>query len=88
LTKLAARYGSSPGHFIRVFRRQTGETPAKYYSRQQIRRACMLLTDSKLRIKEIAAKVGFDDPYHFSRVFRQVVGSSPRGWRGGAWGRL
>ncbi len=86
LPAIAARFGASPGHFLRLFRRQTGETPARYYSRQQIRRACALLADSRLRIKEVAAQVGFADPYHFSRVFRQVVGASPRAWRAALFG--
>jgi AraC-like DNA-binding protein len=29
-------------------------------------------------IKEVAARVGFDDPYHFSRAFKAVHGVAPR----------
>ncbi|MBI5380774.1 MAG: AraC family transcriptional regulator [Opitutae bacterium] len=81
LAALAKRFGASPAHFLRVFRRQTGETPLRYYRRMQIRRACQLLADSRLRIKEVAARVGFADPYHFSRLFLQIAGASPRAWR-------
>jgi transcriptional regulator GlxA family with amidase domain len=86
LPAIAARFGASTGHFLRLFRRQTGETPARFYSRQQIRRACALLADSPLRIKEVAAQVGFADQYHFSRVFRHITGMPPRAWRAATCG--
>lgn len=84
LRKVAAEFGTSPGYFHRLFRQQTGATPAKYYRQQQIRRACSLLTDSRLRIKEVSALVGIPDPYHFSRLFRQHTGVAPKAWRSAA----
>jgi AraC-like DNA-binding protein len=28
-------------------------------------------------VKQVAAELGFDDPYHFSRSFKSVFGLSP-----------
>jgi len=39
--------------------------------------ACQLLTQRELIIKEIADKIGYDDPYYFSRIFKKVTGKSP-----------
>lgn len=40
-----------------------------------------LLHNSDLRINEVAAAVGFADPYYFSRIFRRETGLSPREFR-------
>jgi AraC-like DNA-binding protein len=36
---------------------------------------------TRLSIKEIAAEVGFDDPFYFSVQFRKRLGKSPRAFR-------
>jgi AraC-like DNA-binding protein len=33
------------------------------------------------RIKEVAAKLGYDDPYYFSRLFQKTLGCSPLAYR-------
>lgn len=40
-----------------------------------------LLEQSEYRIEEIALRVGYTDPSHFSRAFRRWTGSSPRQYR-------
>jgi AraC-like DNA-binding protein len=39
------------------------------------------LRDSDRAVAEIAAEVGFADPFHFSRAFKRVMGVAPRGYR-------
>lgn len=78
---LAAVAGLSPSHFTRLFRRRTGYTPMTYLRRRRIDAARALLADVDLSIKEIAARCGFDDPYHFSKVFHQIDGLSPSVYR-------
>jgi AraC-like DNA-binding protein len=36
---------------------------------------------TELRINEIAAKIGIDDPYYFSRFFKRRIGVSPHEYR-------
>jgi AraC-type DNA-binding domain-containing proteins len=36
-----------------------------------------ILTQRELIIKEIADKIGYEDPYYFSRIFKKVTGKSP-----------
>jgi len=78
---LARATGLSVSHFNREFREWTGYSPLEYQRRQRVARARELLADVTLSVKEVAALVGFDDPYHFSRVFRQVDGLSPSQYR-------
>jgi AraC-like DNA-binding protein len=74
---LAAATGLSVSQTARLFREQTGHSPMRYLRRARIDRARRLLGDVDLSIKEIAARCGFDDPYHFSRVFHEVDGLPP-----------
>ncbi|MGH7144191.1 MAG: AraC family transcriptional regulator [Planctomycetota bacterium] len=69
-------------HFLRRFKQVTGFTPMAYLENYRIGRAQeLMLAQPDLRLKEIAARVGFADPAYFSRVFRKRVGSAPRAYR-------
>lgn len=79
--EMAKLAGLSVSHFTRLFREWTGFPPVEYQRRQRVAHARELLADPTLAVKEVAARIGFDDPYHFSRVFRQVDGLSPLHYR-------
>ncbi|MCX6945312.1 MAG: helix-turn-helix domain-containing protein [Opitutales bacterium] len=40
-----------------------------------------MLADSRLAVKEVAARTGFRDTSHFSKVFRRVDGLAPAHYR-------
>jgi YesN/AraC family two-component response regulator len=52
----------------------------------KVQHACGLLDTSDLRIEEIAALIGYEDPFYFSRLFRRIMAKSPRDYRGAAKG--
>ena len=52
-----------------------------YLIQLKMQRACQLLDLSDLRVKEVAAKIGYDDPYYFSRLFSKVMGLCPQTYR-------
>lgn len=66
----ARRVNLSPSRFAHLFRHHTGRTPARYLRELRLERARTLVEDSMLSIKEIMAKVGFNDPSHFARDFQ------------------
>lgn len=78
---LARIAGISPSHFNRLCREWTGYSPLDYLRRQRIATARRLLANVDLSIKEVAARSGFKDPYHFSKAFRQIDGLSPTQFR-------
>lgn len=78
---LAGMAGVSQGHFQRAFKRLFGESPHQYQVRQRLQVACMLLSTSRDTCKEIAARVGYEDPVLFSRLFRKRFAESPAVWR-------
>jgi AraC-like DNA-binding protein len=46
-------------------------------------RACQLLSQHQMRIKQIARETGFATPSAFSRAFHSWTGQSPRAFRNG-----
>ena len=81
LTDMAIYTGLSVPHFSRIFKNQTGYSPMDYFIHLKVQKASSLLLLSKMTVREIAATVGYDDPYYFSRLFKKVVGSSPNAVR-------
>lgn len=81
----AARLGQvadlSVSRMNTVFRQETGYSPLEYVRRERVAKARRLLADPELSVKEIAARTGFEDSFHFSRVFRQIDGLSPTHYR-------
>jgi AraC-like DNA-binding protein len=73
--------GVSPSRFTTICAEVTGYSPLQYLRHTRVEAARRLLGDLTLSIKEVAARTGFDDSYHFSRVFRQVDGLSPSEYR-------
>ena len=64
-----------------MFHEQTGTSPSRYLNDLRMRQAKKLLMDTSLTVREIAARVGYPDPFHFSRNFRNTVGCSPARFR-------
>jgi AraC-like DNA-binding protein len=78
---LAREASLSPAYFGELFKSQTGCSPRDYLHLLRIHRACQLLAASTLSIKEIATRVGYRDPFHFSRQFKAFQGLAPSDYR-------
>jgi AraC family transcriptional regulator len=87
LEDLAHVAGVSRFHFARQFRARTGESPMGYLLRTRVDRAKMLLRDSRTRVIDISAELGFADQSHFARTFRRLVGMPPSAYARAASGR-
>ena len=68
-------------HLTRLFNQYGEYTPHDYILRLKINKACVLLVSSEEPIKEIALRVGYEDPYHFSRNFKKIMKTSPKIFR-------
>lgn len=71
----------STGHFSRAFKASTGETPHAYIVRQRIRRAQILMLETREPLSQIACACGFTDQAHLARLFRAVLDATPAAWR-------
>lgn len=80
-TELARRLGVSREHLTRKFREYMATSPHDYIRRQKLLRACHLLKDTALSKKEIAARLGYREPAHFTRTFKRVLHMTPTRFR-------
>ncbi len=79
--KLIARAGLSERTFFRRWNEIFGISPRAYILERRISDSCRMLLETDKKIFQIAAEVGFDDPYYFSRVFKQKTSYSPLEYR-------
>lgn len=83
LARLAETVGMSEFHFSRLFKKATGLSPSRYFIRQRIDRARLLLQETDTSIIEIGMSVGYSSPSHFAQVFRRETGVPPSHYRRG-----
>jgi len=80
--RLAAQLRLSPSHFGHLFKKETGQGFRTFLREVRMTRAENMLQDPTLRVKEIAAAVGYVDVSHFSRDFSRRYGHPPSQSRG------
>jgi AraC-like DNA-binding protein len=81
VSKLAAVASISSSHFFAMFKRLTGRAPIEFFIGLRMRRACDLLDETSLSVKEVAASLGYDDQFYFSRVFKLATQIPPTQYR-------
>jgi transcriptional regulator GlxA family with amidase domain len=81
VSTLAAQASVSPSHYFALFKRQTGTAPIDFFIRLRMNHARELLDSTASSVKEIAAAMGYDDPFYFSRVFKSVHQVAPAEYR-------
>ena len=78
---LAERVAMSPRNFARLFRAETGMTPAKFVELARIETARCKLEQSELVLEGIAEAAGFASAEQMQRSFRRVLKVGPRDYR-------
>lgn len=78
LSEIAEAAGLEESSVCRLFRRYQDTSPYQYLLRRKMNLAAALLVEGGGLVKEVAQRVGFADPYHFSRCFKAVHGVAPR----------
>jgi transcriptional regulator GlxA family with amidase domain len=78
---LAARARMSPRTFARVFRRETGTTPAAYVEDVRLETARRLFETTDLTVAAVAARLGMRHVETLHRAFRRQVGTTPDRYR-------
>jgi transcriptional regulator GlxA family with amidase domain len=64
-----------------MFTSQLGASFSDHLRTLRMGIATSLLLHSALPVREIAQRVGYAYPWHFTRAFRQATGLSPREFR-------
>lgn len=81
LTEIAAYLNITPSHLSTCFKQEAGISFVEFINRTRIGHACDLLAATDLTVKEIAYRVGYDNPNYFSRLFKKLVGNTVRDYR-------
>jgi AraC family transcriptional regulator len=81
LRSISRAAGLSEFHFARLFKAATGDTPFQFVTRTRMERAKQVLRKTRLPIFEMAERVGYQKPSHFSARFRAVSGCGPDAYR-------
>jgi signal transduction histidine kinase/ligand-binding sensor domain-containing protein/DNA-binding response OmpR family regulator len=74
---LVREMGMSQSAFYRQLKAITGQSVIEFIRDVRMKRAAQLLTDSSLRVSEIAEQVGIDDLKYFRKTFQSVYTISP-----------
>ena len=75
--ELSRRFGLSPARVDCVFKAEFGLTPTQFLHAGRVTKACSLLLEEGLSVKETASALGFSDESHFSKVFKKYMGMPP-----------
>ena len=81
LESIADSIALSPHYFSRLFSSQVGKTFIDYLTDLRMAKACQLLREGRLSIKEVSSAVGYTDPNYFSRIFKKIIGQTPTEYR-------
>lgn len=81
LSKVVGEIGLSETALRRRFKAATGQTMQEWVLDRRISAARVLLADSDLPLKAIAAQLGYANEYFFSRQFKGLTGIAPGAFR-------
>jgi len=79
--KMAHHAGLSNSHFRACFKKEHGESVGKFLLRSRIRKACELLRETRLPIKQISRETGYASVIPFHQAFQKQTGKTPARYR-------
>ena len=71
----------SPNYLRSLFKESMGQTILEYVTDYRLIKACELLRDKTLRVKEVGRMVGYDNESYFGTVFAKKYGVTPNEYR-------
>lgn len=81
LDEISKNIHLNPIYFCKIFKEETGDSLINYLIGIRLCKARELLSKGDFTVKEVAAMVGYSDPYYFSKLFKRYYGCSPTKYR-------
>lgn len=85
LEAVSAEVGYAPHHFHRLFKRETGLTPAAYLRSLRAKRAATAL-DENGSVTDAIYEAGYSGPSRFYAAAKSNLGMTPSAWKNGGAG--
>jgi AraC-like DNA-binding protein len=86
LTDIAKYVFLSPSYFTRAFKEEIGVSPINYLLTVRVKRAKELLSETSMKISDIALSVGFSNQQRFNEIFKKYAKVTPLNYRKQAGG--
>lgn len=77
LHEVAQKNHVSPNYLSYLFKKNTGHNLWEYVIKLRMEESRRLILNTDLRRYEIAERVGYESPEHFSKIFKKYFGVSP-----------
>jgi two-component system, response regulator YesN len=74
LAEIASELNFSPNYLSNLFKQETGYRLMEYINKVRIEEAKNLLKNSRMKVYEVASRVGFSNTSYFCTVFKDVTG--------------
>lgn len=68
-------------YLCRLFRKYDTQSPYQYLLHLKMAYAAQCFQQPEMLVKEVAFKLGFSDPFHFTRAFKKVFGICPQAFK-------
>lgn len=81
LQSLSVQFHLHPTYISQLYKKHTNQNLNDYILEQRMQKATKLLKESKLKVYDIAALVGYINSTHFTTVFKQYTGMTPKEYR-------
>ncbi len=88
LEDVARSVGYAPHHFHRLFKRDTGVTPAAYARARRTERLADSLRDGEGSVTEAIYRAGYEAPSRAYADARMALGMTPTAWKRGGAGEV
>ncbi len=81
LQQVAQHVHLHPNHVSDLFKKETGMKFVDYVTKKKMQRAMDILSQSPMKISEVAAMVGYEDVKYFGQMFKKHTGKTPSQFR-------
>lgn len=81
LTQIGEMVGHNPSYLSRLYKQITGEGLSESITAARLAKAKELLSNTNIKIHEVAASVGFISPPYFYRFFKKATHLTPQEYR-------
>lgn len=78
---IAGRFFMNTSYFSKLFHEQMGCTFSNYLINVRVEKAKMMLTQTNMKLYDIAEAVGYTNVQYFSTIFKEKEGLTPSAFR-------